>query len=104
VLSDAEVAGLDAQGLAHIEEGVENQFLGHDAQLAAGLAVLALNVEAVHRDRARAGARETGEHADQGGLTGTVRTQETEEFALLDLETHIVDSAETRFSLGPLLA
>jgi hypothetical protein len=36
VVFDAEIAGLDAQRLAHGEEGVEHQLLRHHAELAAG--------------------------------------------------------------------
>ena len=35
VVRDAEVAALDAQRLAHVEERVEDQLLRHDAELPA---------------------------------------------------------------------
>jgi hypothetical protein len=86
VVLDAEVARLDAQRLAHVEEGVEHQLLRHDAELAARLGVVALHVEAVHADGAGRGARQPREHADQGGLAGAVGAEQAEELARLDLE------------------
>src|SRR5574340_565099 len=44
VVPEAKVAGLDAQGFAHVEKGVVDQFLRHHAQRAARLAVVPYHI------------------------------------------------------------
>jgi hypothetical protein len=51
VVLHAEVAGLDAQRLAHREERIEHELLRHHAQLAARLGVLHLHVVPAHDPR-----------------------------------------------------
>ena len=88
VLADAEVAGLDAQRLAHLEEGVENQFLRHDAEQAARRAVITDDIVAEHLEGARIGAHQPRQRRDQCRLAGAVGAEQTEEFALGDVERH----------------
>jgi hypothetical protein len=104
VVLDAEVARLDAQRFAHIEEGVEHQLLRHDAELAPGLGIVALHVEAMDADGAGRGARQAGEHADERGLACAIGPEQAEELARLDLEADLVDGAQPLLALGPLLS
>ena len=107
VVAHAEVAALDAQRLAHAEEGVEHQFLRHDAERTCA------------RRRSRrprrgpsprtlpaAGARQAGQDRDQRGLAGAVGAEQAEELALLDVEAHAVErahvAARARIGLGRL--
>jgi hypothetical protein len=89
VAPDAEIAGLDAQRLAHREERVEHQLLRHDAELPAGLGVLRDDVVAVHAHLPARGMGQAGEDADQGGLACAVGAQQAEEFARFDLEADV---------------
>ncbi len=102
VAADAEVTRLDAQRLAHVEEGVEHQFLGHHAQLAARGLVVGLHVVAVHRDAALGGARQAGQDADERGLARPVRSEQAEKFTRFDVETDRTQGVEvaTRGGVG----
>ena len=82
----AEIAALDAQRLAHAEEGVEDQLLRHDAQGPARRGVVVDDVVAHHAHPAFGGLGQAGQHADQRGLAGTVGTEQAEEFAAGDVE------------------
>ena len=88
VAPQAVIARLQAQRLAHREERVEHQLLRHHAEHAARAAVVGPHVGAHHARRSGIGARETGDHVDEGGLAGAVRAQQAEELAFLDLEAH----------------
>jgi hypothetical protein len=91
VMSDAEVAGLDAQHLADSEEGVEHQFLGHHPELAAGRPVVRHHIVAHHRQIAAVAAQQARQGRDEGGLAGAVGAQQAEEFALGHLQ---IDAGE----------
>ena len=95
VVPHAEVPALDAQRLAHAEERVKDQFLGDDAEAAAGGGVVADDVVAEHRDVTAAGTRQTGQDADQRCLAGAVGAEQPEEFTGLDVETHVVERSLT---------
>ena len=81
VVAQAEVAGLDAQRLAHREERIEHELLRHDAERAARVAVVGDDVVAQDAHRAAVGARQAGEDRDQRRLAGAVRTEQAEELA-----------------------
>src|SRR5512139_1472322 len=91
VARDAEVARLDRERLAHREEWIEDELLGHHPERAPCLAILALHIEP--RDPRRAGGRDgkAGEYADQGGLPRPVRPQEAEELPLRNLQADVVE-------------
>jgi len=93
-VTHAEVAALDAQGLAHREEGVEHQFLRHDAQGVAGLGEVADHVVPHDGDPPLGGTGQTGQDADEGGLAGPVGTQQAEELAFGDVEADAIQGPE----------
>ncbi|SLM22283.1 Uncharacterised protein [Streptococcus dysgalactiae subsp. equisimilis] len=72
--------------------------------MATRLRIVALDVEAMHGDRAGRGPRQAGEHADQGRLACAVGAEETEELALLDLEGDVVDGLQAGQALRLLMA
>ena len=86
VALDAEVTALDAQRFTDTEEGVEDQFLRHDAKAFSRCRIVVDDVVAHHGDLAAGGTRQPGQDRDQGGLARAVGPQQAEEFALLDLE------------------
>ena len=90
VVAHTEVARLDAQSLADIEKRIEHQLLGHHAELAARLRVVALHIAAQDADRTTAGAREAREHADHGGFASAIGAEQTEKLALLNIQTDLV--------------
>ena len=51
-------------------------------------------IKAVEFDAAAGGPQKRGEHFDGGGFAGAVRPQESEDFALRDLEGDVVDGSE----------
>ena len=91
IAMNAEIAALDPHQFAHIEERIEDQFLRHDAQGAAGFGIVAHDIMAQHRHLPTAGLSQTGEDADQAGLAGTVGAQQTEKFALGNVETDAIE-------------
>jgi len=94
VAAHAEVAALDAQRLAHAEEGVEHQLLRHDAQLSPRRGVVGDDIVAEHRDAAAAGARKAREDGDERRLARAVGPEQAEELALADVEAHLVQRAQ----------
>jgi hypothetical protein len=96
----AEVAALDAQRLAHAEEGVEHQLLRHDAQRAARRGVVGHHVVAHHVARPLGGAGQAGQDRDERGLAGAVGAQQAEELAGLDVEAHAVQRLEGAAGAG----
>ncbi|KAG1389897.1 hypothetical protein G6F59_015386 [Rhizopus arrhizus] len=66
VVAQAEVAGLDAQGLAHREERVVDQLLRHDAQRAPRRLVVGHDVVATDGGAPGRGVRQAGKDGDQG--------------------------------------
>ena len=98
---DAEVTGLNAQGLAHGKKWVEHQFLGHYPQQATGLGVVADHVVAVHQNPPAAGAGQAGQNADQAGFARAVGAEQTKKFALLNVETDMVQRLHGRSRRTP---
>src|SRR3569833_3100295 len=90
VVLETKVAGLDAQGLAHVEEGIVDQFLRHHPERTARLAIVAHNVMAHDGSLAGIGTGESGEDGYQRRLAGAVGPQQAEELAWLDVERHAV--------------
>jgi hypothetical protein len=80
--------------LFHGEVVIERELLRHVADIPADLFRILGHVEARHRAPAGSGRQEAAEHADDGGLAGAVRPQETEDFALLHLEGNVVHGHE----------
>ena len=101
VAFDAEVTGLDAQGLAHCEKRVENQLLRHHTQLTPGQCIVGDHVAAVHQNPSTGSARKTGQNADQTGFSRAVRPEQAEKFALLDVEADMVQRFHSRASCTP---
>ena len=87
----AKVAALDLQGFAHAEKRIEHQLLRHDAQTAPRSREIADDIVAEHGDGARGGSGEAGHDADQRRLARPVGAQQSEEFAGLDVEAHLVE-------------
>ena len=85
IVFDTEIAGLDAQHLAHVKKGIKHQFLGYHTQLAAGIGKVALHIAAQHADGTARGARQTRQNADHGGFTRTIGAKQAEEFAFFDV-------------------
>ena len=86
VVAKAEVAGLDTQGLAHREEGIEDQFLRHDAQQAPRFPILADDIAAEDGKPARIGPCQPGKAGNQGGLSGAIGTEQSEELTFGDVQ------------------
>ncbi len=103
VVADAKVARLDAQGLAHIEKGVEHQLLRHDAQALARGGKVALHVVPQHGHAPAAGTRQPGKNADEGGFAGPVGAQQAKEFTFLDVQADILQRMETAPGGGEVL-
>ena len=102
VVAQAEVAGLDAQRLAHAEEGIEHQLLRHHSESAARTTVVAHHVVAHHREAAAVRARQPRQQADQRRLARAVRPQQTEELAGFDVQVDPVEGAHRSVALGGL--
>ncbi len=94
VVAHAEVARLEPQRLTHIEERVKHQLLRHHAQLTAGGLVVGLHVLPVHQHTTGTGAGEARQHTDQGRFPRTIRPQQTEELARLDVERHPLERVQ----------
>ena len=100
VVLHTEIAGLEAQRLAHVEEGVEHQLLRHDAQLAAGIRVVGLHIAALHQHTATGGAGQARQNADEGGFAGAIGPEEPKKFALFNVQADLVQRLERAFGRG----
>jgi hypothetical protein len=83
-----EIAGLELERLAHREERVEHQLLRHHSQHAPRAAVIVDHVGTHDLHAARAGSRQPGDDADQRGLAGPVRPEQSEDLPGFDGERH----------------
>src|SRR5213079_487961 len=61
-------------------------FLRDDAEGTARSAIVGAHIMAHHPGRAPVGARETCENVDQGGLAGSIGSEQPEKLSLPDLE------------------
>jgi hypothetical protein len=77
--------------------------LGQVADAALGLQRLCFDVEAADADAALGGGQEAGDHLHRRRLAGAVGTQEAEDFAGADGETHLVDGQQIPVSLRQIL-
>jgi hypothetical protein len=100
VAAQAEVARLQLQGLAHTEEGVEDDFLGHDAEVAARLAIVAHDIVAHDAQHARIGAHQAAERRDERGLARAVGSQQGEELARLHGKGDPIERVEASVALA----
>jgi hypothetical protein len=99
VAPQPEIAGLQTQGLAHREEGVEHQFLRHHAEQLPRAAVLGGDVRTEHGDAARVGARQPRDDVDQRRFARAVRAEQAEELALAHLQRHAVERVQRAVAL-----
>ena len=91
VVPEPEIAGLDAQGFAHIEKRIVDQFLRHHAERAARLPVVAHHVMPHDGGVAGIGAGEPGENGNQRGFAGAVGPQQAKKLARLNVERNPVE-------------
>ena len=77
------------QVLAHREVLVEAEALGHVADMALDLVGLGADVVAETGALALVGREQPAQHADGGGLAGTVGTEESVDLAALDLHREV---------------
>jgi hypothetical protein len=71
------------------------------AQAAPDVIGLFDNIEAVDLCGAARGLEQGTEHADRGGFTGSIRAEQTEDLAALDLQVHAIDRGEHSFGFFP---
>ena len=74
--------------LKHRQPGEQRILLEHDTALDAG----ALNLFAVHINRAGSRLQQAGNDVQQGGFTAAGRTDHTDELVFLDFKVHAVQS------------
>jgi hypothetical protein len=77
--------------LAHRQEGLDGEFLQHDAHLRPqpALRPAGARVDAEHLDDPGVPAPEALEYLDRGGLARAVRAEQGEDLARLDLEAYV---------------
>src|SRR4029079_2074477 len=84
LIAQSEIARLEFERLADAEKRIENQFLRHDAQIAARRAKVGDDIVSEDAGTPAIGAGQPGTNGDQRGLAGTVRSQQPEKLALPD--------------------
>src|SRR3954462_2440873 len=102
VARETVVARLQAQGFSHGKKRVEYQLLRHDPEHAARAPIVAPDVSAHHRSAAGVGTYQAGDHVDQRGLAGAVRTEQAEEFAFGHGQADAAERAQRAIALGDL--
>ena len=90
-MAHTKITRLDAQGLAHIEERVEDQLLWHHTQTAPGLGVIGLHVMALNQGFACAGSTQPGQHTDERGFTGTIGAEQTKKLTGFDIQRNALE-------------
>ena len=88
VIAHAVVTRLDRERFAHGEERIEHELLRHHPERLAGLPVLAHDVVTHHARSAGGGDRQTCDDADESRFAGAVRTEQSEKFAVRDVEAY----------------
>ena len=83
--------GNPLQEAGHGHVVVERSGLGEVADLAFGLFGVVDHGDAADFDAAGGGGEEAGDHAHGGGLSGSIGSEESEDFALVDGEGQVVD-------------
>src|ERR1700685_4044790 len=91
----AEQPAAEVHGRPHALEGVGMQLLRHQADLAAGGAVVAHHVVPVRRYPARARCHDAADDVDQGRLAGAIRAEQREYLAALDRQVDVPESVES---------
>src|SRR6185503_17633620 len=82
----AEQAAAEADGRQHALERVGGQFLRHQPDALAGVAIIAEPVLAVDQNFAAAGGDDPANDVDQRGLAGAVGAEQPENLAAADVE------------------
>jgi hypothetical protein len=90
----AEQTAAEADGGPHRLEHLGGEFLGHQPDPRARLAVLRDDVVAVGRHGARRRPHQAADDADQRRLAGPVRPQQREDLAVADLQTDVLQRLE----------
>jgi len=85
----AEQAAAEAQRVPDLFEGAHGEFLGHQADPAAGDAVILHIVVTVDGHRTGAGIDDTADDGNQRGLAGAVGTEQGENFTGLDVQADV---------------
>ena len=94
VAQQAKEARLNTQCLAHREEGVEDQFLGHHPESSAGLRRVRGHIKAHDLRAAGTRAGEPSHDLDEGGLSSAIGAQQAKEVSLLDLKADITQGTK----------
>jgi hypothetical protein len=93
-------AAIEEEVFGDGEVGIEGEFLGHVSDAALDGFGIANNVKAEDRGRTGRGFEDAAEHADDGGFTGAVGAEQTEDFAALDGEGDVVNGDELAEAAG----
>src|SRR6185312_13559176 len=94
VLRLVEQAAAEAHRAPHRREGVGVQLLRHQPDQRARRAIIVRDVVTIDRDPAPARIDDAADDPDQRGLAGAVRSQQGEDFALVDVEIDIPERRE----------
>ena len=95
-------AGKEFQVLEDAQAGVQGKFLGHVADMSAGLRPGHPQVMADHLKGTARGGQQTAEHAKGGGFSGTVGTEQAENLAPFHAEGQVfycIKITETTFEI-----
>ena len=103
IVANAEVAGLQLQGFAHAEKRIEHQLLRNHTQRPARCTKIAADIVPHDSHLTAIGPRQSGKNADQRSFTGTVRTQQSEKFALAHLQVNTGECLSATKALGNCL-
>src|SRR5579871_5768883 len=93
-LRNAVDAAEEIDVLFHSEVVVEREFLRHVPDVMLDGFRLGHDVESADRGGAGGWQKQSAEHADGGGFSGAVRSEEAEDFAAPDVERDVVDGEE----------
>ena len=85
------------------EVKVGSHGLGDDADDFADVVGMACDVDAVDGGLTGGDGDEGGEHADEGGFSGAVGAEESEDFAVVDVEGEGIDGGEVAEAFGEVL-
>src|SRR5204862_742301 len=89
----------EADVLVHGQVLVERETLRHVADAALDAFRIAPHVGAAYDGGARGGPQQSAQHADGGGLAGTVAAEEAEDLAGAHVERHVIDGHEVAEAL-----
>src|SRR4029078_367092 len=83
---------MQVEVLAHGQFGIQRERLRHESNPPARVESACVNRLPEQRGTALGSVEQSGKHLHGGRLTGAVRADEAEDFALLDVEAHLVES------------